>query len=225
MTKNQILTKKQKQFFDTLKNHIKKTGLSPTVQELQRALKLSSPRAVTQYLETLQRKGLISKTPYEARGIKVRERETPYEEETVQVPVMASAGCDNVNIFAQMTFDEYMCIGRDALAGKRLDNVVIIKAIGDSMVDGGILAGDHVLVEVTENVTDNDLVVAIVDGFAVIKKLQLANNAVILQPVSSDPQYRPIILNKSFRIFGKVIDIIRESRQQGEIEVVPVYNS
>jgi SOS-response transcriptional repressor LexA len=77
---------------------------------------------------------------------------------------------------------------------------------------------------VTQSIFEGDLVVAILDGFAVIKKLELVNNAVILRPVSSDPQYKPIIMHKDFKLFGKVIDIIRLP-QKGDIEIVPLYTT
>ncbi len=62
------------------------------------------------------------------------------------------------------------------------------------------------------------------DSYAVIKKLEFANNAVILRPVSSDPQYKPIILHRDFKIFGKVIDVIR-LQSKGELEIVPLYSN
>lgn len=184
---------------------------------------LSSPRAVTQYLEALERKGLITRSRYEPRGIQLRESE-PFEPGTITIPVMASAGCDNVNILAQQNFDEYICVGKDILEGRRMDNLVCIKAVGDSMEDAGINEGDYVLVEHTQAVHEKDLVVAIIDSFAVIKKIEYANNAIILNPVSSNPVYKPIILNKNFQIFGKVIDVIRRP-QKGDIEVVSVVNN
>ena len=91
-------------------------------------------------------------------------------------------------------------------------------------MDAGVKNGDYVLVEVTEAVSPNDLVVAIIDSFAVIKKIEFANNAVILNPVSSDPQYKPIILRRDFRIFGKVIDVIR-IQPKAELEIVPLYQN
>ena len=214
-----ILTKKQKVFFDHLKRHIEKHGEAPTVAELMESLKISSPRAVTQYLETLERKGFITRSKYEKRGIQLVER-APYESETITIPVMASAGCDNAGIFAEARFDEYICISSDMLEGKRRDNIVCIRAVGNSMDDAGIAENDYVLVEMTQEIHENDLVVAIIDSFAVIKKIEFANNAIILKPVSTDPQYKPIILNKNFRLFGKVVDIIRRP-QRGDIEVVP----
>lgn len=222
MTRASILTAKQKKFYDTLRSYIEKNNKAPTVAELGDILKLSGPRAVTQYLQALERKGLIARSRYERRGIRLANVPELGEEDTVTVPVMASAGCDNLNVFAQRMFDEYVCVARDLLAGKRTDNIVSIKAVGDSMEDAGINEGDYVLVEMTEAVQEGDLVVAIVDGYAVIKKLELANNAIILRPVSSNPAYKPLILNKNYRIFGKVIDVIRMP-QAGDIEIVPLY--
>lgn len=221
-----LLTHKQKRFYETLKDYTEKYGRAPTIQELMRLLDFSSPRAVTQYLMALERKGLIKRARYEKRGIQLRDLESMQGSDTVTVPVIASAGCDNVSIMAQRIFDEYVCVAQELLAGKPKDAVVSIRAVGDSMKDAGISEGDYVLVEMTQAVSENDLVVAIIDSFAVIKKLELANNAVILKPVSTDPQYRPIILNRDFKIFGKVIDIVRRAQHVGEeIEIVPLVSS
>jgi repressor LexA len=114
-------------------------------------------------------------------------------------------------------------VATELLQGIKKDNVVCVKAVGDSMVDAGINTGDYVLVEMTEGVHENDLVVAIIDSFAVIKKIEFASNAVILRPVSSDPQYKPIILRRDFQIFGRVIDVIRLKNKTEEMEIVPLY--
>ena len=205
-----------------------KNGKSPTVSELVRLMKFSSPRAVTQYLESLESKGLIERRRYEARGIRiVSEGKSDIFGNgiaTVNIPVIASAGCDQMAIYAQRNFGDYICVGKELLQGIKKDNVVCIKAVGDSMVEAGINPGDYVLVEMTEEVNNNDLVVAIVDSFAVIKKIEFATNAVVLHPVSSNPEYMPIILKRDFQIFGRVIDIIRLKNKTQEMEIVPLYN-
>ena len=219
------LTGKQKEFYEALKKMIEKSGESPTVAELARLMKFSSPRAVTQYLESLERKGLIERRRYEHRGIRLRGFGGDGEAgnvATINIPVIASAGCDHMAIFAQRNFGDYICVATELLRGVKKDNVVCVKAVGDSMVDAGIKSGDYVLVEVTEAVEEGQLVVAIVDGFAVIKKIEFASNAVILRPVSPDPQYKPIILRRDFQIFGKVIDVIR-IKPKAEMEIVPLY--
>ena len=219
------LTEKQKKFYESLKKMIEKSGESPTVSELARLMKFSSPRAVTQYLESLEKKGLIERHRYERRGIRLREMNAGDAGSvmTINIPVIASAGCDQMAIFAQRNFGDYICVATELLQGVKKDNVVCVKAVGDSMVDAGIKSGDYVLVEVTEAVHENDLVVAIVDSFAVIKKIEFASNAVILRPVSSDPQYKPIILRRDFQIFGKVIDVIRV-KPKADMEIVPLYS-
>jgi SOS regulatory protein LexA len=216
------LTGKQIKFFETLKRYMAKHKESPTVDELIRLTKSSSPRAVTQYLGTLERKGLIRRERYKRRGIELCILGNSYESETVSIPVIASAGCDNMNIFAEERAGEYLCVSNELVRGKNLKNIACIKAIGDSMNEAGINEGDHVLVEMTQAIMENDLIVAVIDGFAVIKKIEYANNAVILRPISSDPSHKPIILRRDFNIFGKVIDVIRAG-QRGDVEIVPLY--
>ncbi len=223
MTNPKLLTKKQMRFYSALESHIKKHRKSPTIAELQKNLELSSPRAVSQYLEVLERRGLITRSRYAERGIQLVGDALQHGATTVTIPVIASAGCDQMSVFAERTFGDFICISSEMLGNKKKESVVSIKAIGDSMNEAGVHNGDYVLVEVTEQVSDNDLVVAIVDHFAVIKKIEFANNAVILKPVSSDPQYKPIILRRDFQIFGKVMDIIRLP-QKGDLEIVPLYS-
>ena len=219
MNKITSLTSKQKKFYETIKKYIEKNKQSPTIGELAKILKISSPRGITQYLTSLEKKGMVTRNRYERRGIYLTKNNSV---ETINIPVIASAGCYNISIFAQRNFGDYICVSMEILRGKPKENIVSIKAVGDSMVDAGIYEGDYVLVEATDSVQENDLVVAVIDGFAVIKKLEFANNAIILKPVSSDPSYKPIILHKDFKIFGKVMDVIRMP-QKGDFDIVPVY--
>src|SRR5579863_526717 len=106
------LTEKQKQFYESLKKMIEKSGESPTVSELANLMKFSSPRAVTQYLESLEKKGLIERRRYERRGIRLKDPSASGAS-TVDIPVIASAGCDNVNVFAERTLGDYICVATE----------------------------------------------------------------------------------------------------------------
>jgi repressor LexA len=216
------LTPKQERFYAALKKYMAKHEEAPTIEELMQLMKISSPRGVVQYLEALEKKGLILRAKGESRGIRMIEVEGDGGPK-VEIPVFASAGCDNILTMADRIFDEFVCVGQELLHGKDKKQVVGIKASGNSMDEAGILNGDYVLVEVTDNIHENDLVVAIIDSFAVIKKIEYANNAVILKPVSSDPSYKPIILHRDYRIFGRVLDVLR-APQKGELEIVPLYS-
>ncbi len=206
----QPLTPKQHKFYLILKDYWAKWGKSPSLPELRASLEASSLRSVSQYLKILERKGYIHRAKYQKRSIQlVGEGQSP----TIQLPVLSAAGCDNASIIADRLYDEYIDVSSQMLNRKNPDKVVAIKAVGNSMVDAGIDNGDYVITEMTPEAEENDLVVAVVDGMAVIKKISFANNAAILNPVSSDKSYRPIIVQRNFQIFGKVINSIKIPKQ------------
>ena len=218
MKKNSTLTQRQQKVYAFIKQCISRDGEAPTLAEIADDLKAKSLRSVTQYLEALEHKGLIERDRYSARGIRLASRQTE-KDELIQVPVFASAGCGSPSVIAQRTFDEYIPISQSLVDGKK--NTFVIKATGHSMRDAGISNGDFVLVEQTEHAENDDLVVAIIDDSAVIKKISFANNAVILSPVTEDLQYRPIILRRDFTIFGKVIEVLKVE-QNDDYEIIPL---
>lgn len=213
-TKN--LTQKQKKIFDHIFSCIEENKLSPTIAELAKFMGVSSLRTVTQYLESLERKGLIVRSRHQNRGIRLAVR-NGLKTRTVVLPVLSSAGCDNMQIFAKPFFDDFITLDRDFLHGKNPQRVFVFRAVGDSMIDAGISTGDLVITEKTQEVVNKDKVVAVIDGMALIKQINFSPNAVILQPMSGDPQYRPIIMKKDFQVFGKVIEIIKNFNSGDEL--------
>lgn len=206
---NKNLTSKQKKVFDFICNFLEQQKISPTISELAQFLGVSSLRTVTQYLEALERKGLISRSRNQSRGIKlIGAREIS---STITLPVVSFAGCDNMNVFAEHTFDEFVTIDKEFIGNRKAEKMVAFRAVGNSMTDAGIETGDLVLTEMTDEVAQKDKVVAVVDGMALIKQIHFTDNAVILAPMSQDKQYRPIIMKRDFKVFGKVIDVIKSS--------------
>lgn len=217
MAKNDTLTPNQRRVYEFIKLSIKKNNQAPTLGEIATEMSVSSLRSVTQYLQTLESKKLIRRNRYAQRGISLVESEDS-QEELVSLPVFASAGCGSPSVIAQRTFDEFVTIS-SSLVGKKRENLFVIKTSGGSMVDAGIFDGSFVLVEMTEDVISGDLVVAIIDDSAVIKKISFANNATILSPVSNDPQYSPIIMQRDFVVFGKVRRVI-ELEKSDDYQIV-----
>lgn len=209
MVRNRTLTKNQARVYEFVKLQLAKLGKAPTLSEIATELGVSSLRSVTQYLEALQRKGLIRRNKYAQRGIELIEDRSGTDE-IVQVPVFASAGCGSPSIIAERKFDEYIPVSKSLIADR--ENVYVIRAVGESMIEAGIQDGDFVLTEMTSNVANGDLVVAIIDDTAVIKKITFANNAILLYSISNDPAFQPIILKRDFQVFGKVIQVIKVER-------------
>lgn len=211
----QTLTPKQKKVFEYIRTYLEENSVSPTIGEIAEYMCVSSLRTAVQYLESLERKNLIKRIAHASRGIRILT--ATMRSETVTLPVISVAGCDNMEVFAQQTFDEFITIDSDFIGGSDPQNVFVFRAVGESMRDAGITTGDLVLAEKTDDVKNKDNVVAIVDGMALIKRINFSPNAVILSPMSQDPQYRPIIMKKDFQVFGKVIEVIKNSFEGEEL--------
>lgn len=212
-----LLTKKQEETFAFVKSFFTKHKEAPTITELAEGLGLKSFRSVTQRLEQLEKKGLIKRDSFKRRGISVLENQTPASLGMMRVPVIASAGCDATEIYSQSLSGEYLMIDRTLAKGKT--DVAIVKAVGGSMLDAGIRNGDYVLVEVTENVSNDDRVVALIGDMAVIKKYRRTGGVVVLQPEASG--YDPIMVTEeNSRIFGKVLSVIPMSAQPDDVQFV-----
>lgn len=213
------LTPAQEQTLTLIKNHILKHGKSPTITELQKSLKLRSIRSVTQRLESLEKKGFIRRDRFQHRSIQVLENVTAYlAKDFIAVPVIASAGCDAMDVYAQDEFGEFIAVDRKLIG--RATSVAAIKAVGDSMEDAGIKNGDFVIVEVTDRVQDNDRVVAIIGNMAVIKRYTHSGDYVVLQPENKAAGYHPIVVKEEdSKIFGKVLSIIPNTDWEDDIKI------
>lgn len=215
------LTHKQQRVYNLIRERIEQAGEAPTLAELATAIGAASTRTVTQYLEALERKQLIERSRYAQRGIVLRGNRAN-DQELIAVPVFASAGCGNPSIIAERTFDEYVTVAANVMKDHG-DNLFIVKATGGSMVDAGIPDGSFVLVKMTDDVSSGDLVVAVVDDTAVLKKITFSNNLVILNPVAKDPAYQPIIiLERDFKVFGKVLRVIKVDTSIDDYQIVPL---
>lgn len=222
MKNTNILTPKQQETLTYLKNYILKHDQAPFLSEIKKHFKLNSTRSVTQRLDALEKKGYIVRDHFKRRGLRVvgLERDV-HESGFIQLPVIASVGCDNETIFAQdQDVSEYLSVDKKLIANR---DVVAMKAVGNSMIDAGVNNGDYVLIEKTESVKTGDRVVAIVNEMAVLKKLQEIENGYVLHAEAKG--YAPIILNSDAKIFGKLISIIPMSvheEVEEDITIVPV---
>jgi len=208
MAKHYSLTEAQEETLSFIKGYVAKHLQAPTISELREGLNLRSLRSVTQRLESLERKGFTSRDRNQHRSITILDTEFPYAHSgVIQIPVIASAGCDAVEVFAQNEFGEFIAIDSRLIGARK--NIVAVRAMGDSMIDAGIRNGDYVIVEVTEDVEEGDRVVAVLGNMAVIKQYHKIDEVVYLNPENRYGNYRPIqVTEEDSKIFGKVLSII-----------------
>ncbi len=214
----QPLTAKQDRVLTAIKMHWVTSRESPTLEELRAALGVSSLRTVTQYLESLERKGYIVRRKWGRRAIELREGYGT-ERTTVSVPVVASVGCDDLSVYAQEQRDEFLEVDKK-IVDEDDGGIVAVRAVGDSMVDAGIHQGDYVLIRFTSEAHDGDRVAAIVGDMVTVKRYKKEDGVVVLYPESKDPKHKPIVMHEDFKIAGKVLCVIPNPGAQ-LTEVVP----
>lgn len=202
-----ILTGKQKRVLENISLYLEAKGEPPTLDELRRNLGFKSIRTVVQYLDILERKGFVVRRKYARRNIELRPIDAEGRSETlVSVPVVANVGCDDLSVYAQEQYDEFLQVDKN-IAGED-GNIVAVRAVGDSMLDAGINSGDYILVQFTDNVKSGDRVAAIVGDMVTVKRLERRDGVTILYPENKDPKYKPIVLREDFKIAGRVLCVI-----------------
>lgn len=177
------------------------------------------PQTAKYHLQQLEKDGLIQMN-LEAGVIKLVKR--GYAKASVSpiysLPVVGSANCGPATIFAEQNIDQYLKIS-SSLLPRNKSNLYALIADGDSMnkaeVETGktIESGDFVLVDSEyKNYKDRDIVVAVIDGLATIKRFKedKKNNMIILE-ADSTHKYLPIFIHEGddFQVSGKVVGIIK----------------
>jgi repressor LexA len=213
------LTPAQEATFSFLKRFLGKKGAAPTVGEIAKQFKLSSTRSVTQRLEALEKKGLIRRDRFKHRNIALAgDRDGEAIANMLRIPVIASAGCDAVNVYAQDEFGEYILVDKKMVAVHT--NICAVKAVGDSMQDAGIKNGDYVIVEVTDAVDNGDRVVAVIGNMAVIKQYSKVDGVVYLNPQNKEAGYPQIVVQEEdSKIFGKVVSVIPGAEWVDDVKI------
>ena len=206
------LTNKQQRVYTTLQKKIQKHHESPTLDELREALRLKSLRTVVQYLDVLERKGYIVRRKGIKRNIELRSGNTDsMATSTVSIPVVANVGCDDLSLFAQQEYDEFLEVDKtiaQSSSSSEESGIVAVRAVGDSMQDAGINPGDYVLIRFTDEAQNGDRVAAIVGDMVTVKRYEKKDGVTILYPESKNPKYKPIVLREDFKIAGKVLCVI-----------------
>ena len=196
-------TERQRQVLDIVRRYIMKNGQSPTVREIVRELGVRSTCTVHKHLTALAKKGLLSKTRYGYRSIELPGEYSPRQVRFTSVPIVGRVAAGQPLLAAE-NLDGFLPIPADMAQGEGL---FALKVRGDSMVNAGIFDGD-VIVARQQNAADNgDIVVALVEDEATVKRFFRESGQVRLQAENS--AYPPII-TPNVQILGKVALSIRQ---------------
>ncbi len=208
-----ILTKEQEAVLGIIKRYYLEQGVAPSLNELKDELGITTKRGVVVHLDALEKKGYIFRTS-QPRGIHMAENddEIVYDY-LVGVPILGYANAGIPMVSAEEENMGVLKIDKNILGKRRNLFSLIIK--GDSMdqavIDGHTLKnGKYVVVEKDADFDDGDIVVAIIDNCATIKRFKRGRDMIVLYPDSSNPANTPIYIDKNTDILinGKVVKVL-----------------
>ena len=155
------------------------------------------------HLETLEKNGYIRRDPTKPRAIEILDDEFGLtRREMVQVPVVGTVAAGQP-ILAQENIEDYFPIPADLLPNAQ---TFMLRVKGESMINIGIFDGDQVIVEKTSTARNGEIVVALVEDSATVKRFFKENGHYRLQPENED--FEPIY-SRDVMVLGKVIAVIR----------------
>jgi len=195
------LTPRQKQILDYIYDFVMTKGYPPSVREICAATNLRSTATVHGYLVQLEKKGYLSRDPQKPRAIDVIDKKI-FNNQLVEVPLVGNVTAGQP-ILAEENIEEIYSLSKELIHDS---NVFMLKVQGDSMINAGILNGDYVFVKVTNTAENGDIVVALIEDKATVKRFYKEEGFVRLQP--ENPHMQPIIV-KDVKILGKVIGLFR----------------
>ena len=182
--------------YEYLQAIIPQQGYAPSVREIGEAVGLKSPSTVHFHLKRLQEQGLIEKGDFKGRAIVLTQKQ-----ERDRIPIVGDVAA-GTPILAQECIDDYLtfdCHGREG-------EYFALRVRGESMLKAGILPDDLVVVRRQPTAVNGEIVVALLEDEATVKRLSLRGGHVWLMPENDD--YSPIDGTYA-KILGKVVSVVR----------------
>jgi repressor LexA len=202
LTLQMDLTKRQKEIFDYIRKYAAKTGYPPTVREIGKAVGLHSSSTVHAHLANLEKIGLLRRDPTKPRAIELLVGKAKQAFRGPGLPLVGEVAAGEP-VLAEENIEDYLELP-GVIGGEDGDYILRVK--GDSMKDAGILEGDYVVVKQAEDAVNGEIVVALLEQEATVKRFFREKDRIRLQPENS--AYKPI-RTKDAQLLGKVVGVFR----------------
>jgi repressor lexA len=199
----QGLTSKQEQILKIIKESILEKGYPPSVREMCTAVGLSSTSSVHAHLEALAKKGYIKKDPSKPRTIEIMDDTFNLSRrEVVNLPLLGDVAAGEP-IFATENITNYFPMPVDILPN---NETFMLNVKGDSMINAGIFNGDKIIVSKQATAENGEIVVAMVEDSATVKRFYKEKGYFRLHP---ENDALDDIIVKDLEIIGKVVGLLR----------------
>jgi len=198
------LTDRQRSIYDFLSTTIRDKGYAPSIPEIGQRFKITSTRGVFDHLKALEKKGYIKRVGKRAIAI-VSQSGRSALPDAKEIPIVGRVRA-GAPLLAEENLEGFLTVGNEIARGKE---IFALKVKGDSMIEDGILEGDHVVIRRQDTAENNDIVCALIGNEATLKRFHRKGNEVTLKPANKN--YDPIVVSKGeFRILGKATGVIRK---------------
>jgi repressor LexA len=200
------LHERQQRILQVIEEAVRTQGYPPTVREIGAAVGLCSPASVQGHLSALEALGYIRRGSSKRRALEVvrsgERSDVPATGRVCEVPLVGRVAA-GVPLLAEQNLEDTLEIPRFLGEG---GSCFALRVTGSSMIKAGILDGDIVIVRQQETADDGDIVVALLDDEATLKRFYREADQVRLQPENDTMQP---ILTREPRIIGKVTGVLR----------------
>jgi len=201
------LTERQKEVFEFLKDFLREKGFPPTLREIASHFGLRGPKAPQKTLNILERKGYIRKVPGGSRAIEILSYPQFSLTQILPIPIIGRVKAGEP-ILAIENIEGYINLDRSLVSS---EDVFLLRVQGDSMIDAHIQDGDFALVKPQPNAENGEIVVALIEDEATIKRIFKKRDLIRLEP--ANPKMEAIVVKKGEKkvtIVGKVVGIFRK---------------
>jgi repressor LexA len=196
------LTKRQQEIFEFVKRYVGEHGYPPTVRDIGKAIGLTSSSTVHAHLANLEKLGLLKRDPTKPRALEVLVDKARSAVSPGGLPLVGQVAAGSP-VLADENIEEYVPV--PGIAGGD-EGEFVLKVKGDSMVNAGILEGDHVIVRKQDTAKNGEIVVALVGDEATVKRFFREQEHVRLQPENETMEP---ILTRDVQLLGRVVGVCR----------------
>jgi repressor LexA len=197
------LTDRQKAIYDFLLKSIRERGFVPSIHEIGKQFKIASTNGVSDHLKALEKKGYIRRVGKRAIEV-LNALGKSVLTATREVPVLGRVPAGKPTL-SEENVEGVLIIPADMSGGKTF----ALRVKGDSMIGAGIMDGDRVIVKQQSTAENGEIVCALIDGEATLKRFFKKDGVVTLK--AENEKYAPITLSAGeFRIAGRVVGLLRK---------------
>ena len=204
-----MLTKKQKELYDFLDHYIKSNQISPSFEEMKRAVNLKSKSGIHRLITSLEQRGFIKRLKHKARAMEITKKlyQNNSKESSYEIPLLGAIAAGNP-IEAIENPDEYISVPSNFMSPN--NQYFGLKVKGLSMIDKGIFDGDVAVIKKTSSVLNGKIAAVLTnDNEITLKTINIDNNKIYLIPANKNFEEKIFNIDE-VQIQGALTGIIRK---------------